>query len=158
MIDQAKWRRLVNRIARRLRLPADAEDHLQEAFIRVEQYRKKASVRSEEALLVRVAANLGRDDERRSRRLQDEPAETLLRNFLCDAPIQDEVLEARQRLERANAGLMRLSPRTREVFLLHRVDGLKHREIAARLGISTSAVEKHVAKAALHLAEWMEGW
>ena len=41
---------------------------------------------------------------------------------------------------------------------MHRVEGLKYREIAAELGITVSAVEKHVAKAALFLAAWVEGW
>ena len=41
---------------------------------------------------------------------------------------------------------------------MHRIDGLKYREIAERLGITVSAVEKHVAKAALFLACWVEGW
>jgi RNA polymerase sigma-70 factor (ECF subfamily) len=39
---------------------------------------------------------------------------------------------------------------------MHRIEGLKYREIAARFGITVSAVEKHVAKAALSLAECME--
>jgi RNA polymerase sigma-70 factor (ECF subfamily) len=35
---------------------------------------------------------------------------------------------------------------------------MKLREISARLGITQSAVEKHVAKAVLFLTEWTEGW
>ncbi len=37
---------------------------------------------------------------------------------------------------------------------MHRLDDMKYREIAERLGISQSAVEKHIAKAALFLTEW----
>jgi RNA polymerase sigma-70 factor (ECF subfamily) len=74
------------------------------------------------------------------------------------APLQDEVLAARRRLARVQEGLKRLTPRTREVFLMHRLDGLKYREVAERLGISQSAVEKHIAKAALFLTEWTEGF
>ena len=67
-------------------------------------------------------------------------------------------MAARVRLERVREGLSRLTPRTREIFLMHRLDEMKYREIAERLGISQSAVEKHIAKAALFLAEWAEGW
>jgi DNA-binding NarL/FixJ family response regulator len=49
------------------------------------------------------------------------------------------------------------SPRTREVFLMHRIEGLRCREIASRLGISQRSVEKHIARAALFLAEWTGG-
>lgn len=43
--------------------------------------------------------------------------------------------------------LVRLPERSREVFLLSRFDGLKNREIAEQLHISTTAVEKHIARA-----------
>lgn len=41
---------------------------------------------------------------------------------------------------------------------MHRIEEMKYREIAQALGISQSAVEKHIARAALFLAEWTEGW
>lgn len=41
----------------------------------------------------------------------------------------------------------RLPERSREVFALSRFEGLKNREIAERLGISQTAVEKHIARA-----------
>ncbi|MGH6781447.1 MAG: sigma-70 family RNA polymerase sigma factor, partial [Sphingomonadaceae bacterium] len=79
-------------------------------------------------------------------------------DFADSGPLQLEMLQLRQRLERVRLGLAELSPRTRQIFLMHRIDGLKYREIADELGITMSAVEKHIAKAALFLAEWTEGW
>jgi RNA polymerase sigma-70 factor (ECF subfamily) len=52
--------------------------------------------------------------------------------------------------------LEELSPRTREIFFLHRLEGLTCAEIAGRFKISSSAVEKHIARAALALAEERE--
>jgi RNA polymerase sigma factor (sigma-70 family) len=66
-------------------------------------------------------------------------------------------LAARERLQKVLAALESLGPRTREIFLLHRLDGLKYREIASQLGITVSAVEKHIAKASLFLVNWVEG-
>ena len=43
--------------------------------------------------------------------------------------------------------LNQLPDRSREIFLLSRVRGLKNREIAEKLQISTTAVEKHIARA-----------
>lgn len=40
-----------------------------------------------------------------------------------------------------------LPPRCKEVFVLSRYEGLKNREIAENLNISTTAVEKHISKA-----------
>jgi len=59
---------------------------------------------------------------------------------------------------RVKAGLEKLPPRTREILLMHRLNNLTYSEIASRLGISSSAVEKHIAKAAVFLAKWIEGW
>jgi DNA-directed RNA polymerase specialized sigma24 family protein len=42
--------------------------------------------------------------------------------------------------------------RTREIFFMHRLQGFSHAEIAARLNISKSAVEKHIASAVTILA------
>jgi RNA polymerase sigma factor (sigma-70 family) len=79
--------------------------------------------------------------------------------FLRDpGPLPDEELEIHERLARVRAGLNELSPRTREIFLMHRLDGLKYLEIADMLSISVSAVEKHVARAMKFLAEWTQGY
>ncbi len=43
--------------------------------------------------------------------------------------------------------LNQLSPRTRAAFMLVRFEGLSYKATAAQLGISVSAVEKHVTKA-----------
>jgi RNA polymerase sigma factor (sigma-70 family) len=52
-----------------------------------------------------------------------------------------------RRLEALDHALARLPPRTRAVFVLQRRDGFTLDEIGARLGISRSAVKKHLAKA-----------
>jgi RNA polymerase sigma factor (sigma-70 family) len=48
---------------------------------------------------------------------------------------------------RIRRSLQSLSKRTQEVFFLHRLEGFSYAEIARRLGVSVSAVEKHIASA-----------
>ena len=48
-----------------------------------------------------------------------------------------------------------LPPGAARVFKRHKLDGLSHGEVAAELGISRSAVEKHIAVALRHLRELM---
>ncbi len=157
--DRARWRNLLRRIASATGA-RDPEDLLQAAFIKLEEYRTRGPVENPNAFLVRVAINLAHDDRRKQavRRHIDcmDPESLAMRD---DRPLQDEVLAARTRLSRVREALDQLSPRTREVLLMHRVEELKYREIAQRLGVTVSAVEKHVAKAALFLAERMkEDW
>lgn len=63
----------------------------------------------------------------------------------------ERVLRGKEDLNAAIAALLSLPERTRTVFILRRLEGCKHRDIASRLGISVSAVEKHMVKAITHL-------
>ncbi|EQB08019.1 sigma-70 family RNA polymerase sigma factor [Novosphingobium lindaniclasticum] len=153
----ASWQQLQRQVARLTRRD-DAEDLLHSSYLRMAEKADRAVARPE-AFLVRSAVNQARDDFRRSRHPAAPQAMDLQTLQVCDrSPLQDEMLIARQRLARVKEGLDRLSPRSREIFLMHRLDGLKYREIAEHLGISMSAVEKHVAKAMQSLSEWTEGW
>ena len=52
---------------------------------------------------------------------------------------------------RLAAILDELSPRTREMFLLNRLEGLSYTQLATRYGVTVSAVEKQMMKAIAHL-------
>jgi len=108
-----------------------------------------------QAFLVRTAVNIAIDNYRRERFFAGIASD--VRNSET-APLQDEIVAARASLKRAEEGLSRLNPRTREILLMHRLENMKYRDIAKQLAISESAVEKHIAKGTLFLGKWMEGW
>ena len=151
------WGDLLRRVSRRTRNHADSEDLLHAAYLRLEQYRKSRPVENQTAFLVHTAANIGIDNYRRQK-LQEKCSLDEAMTYAAQEPLQDEVAIARARLKRVKEGLDKLQPRTREIFLMHRLDGMKYREIAEHFEISQSAVEKHIARAALFLTSWMEGW
>jgi RNA polymerase sigma factor (sigma-70 family) len=156
-MERPYWARLLKQVARRTRDQDDAEDLLHAAYIRLERYRTQHVVANPSAFLVRTAANIAIDIHRHEKFW--EPGDERRDGQCADnAPLQDEVIAARARLSRVKEGLAKLSPRTREIFLMHRLHGMKYREIAVHLGISQSAVEKHIAKAALFLTEWTQDW
>jgi RNA polymerase sigma factor (sigma-70 family) len=133
--------------------PEHAEDLVQEAVLRLHIYtREGGRVENQEAFLRRTAMNLAVDAHRHARldRYETSPVEDL--DLVDTNPSPDEVFVAEQRLNRMRDALDRGNPRTREVFFMHRLQGFSHAEIAARLGISVSAVEKHVASAVTLLA------
>lgn len=59
----------------------------------------------------------------------------------------DVVDPERDMLGRLEAAMRRLKPRTREIFLAKRLDGMNYAEIARRTGLSVRRLERHVAKA-----------
>jgi RNA polymerase sigma factor (sigma-70 family) len=60
------------------------------------------------------------------------------------------ILDGREELQAATMVLLQLPERTRTVFVLRRLEGQRFQDIAAKLGISVSAVEKHMVRA-IHL-------
>jgi RNA polymerase sigma-70 factor (ECF subfamily) len=156
-ILESNWLRLQRQIARMTRRD-DAEDLLHSSFVRMTEKTDRPVARPE-AFLLRSAINAARDDFRRAAHPATPQQLDLRSSQVFDqTPLQDETLIARQRLERVKEGLQQLPPRSREIFLMHRLDGLKYREIADTLGISMSAVEKHITRSVQFLAAWTDGW
>ncbi|MGC4076664.1 MAG: RNA polymerase sigma factor [Rubrivivax sp.] len=144
-------------LLRRGRTEHDADDLVQEAWMRLAHYQREQAVDNPEGFLMRAALNLS-IDAHRARACRGE--EVLLEDeVLVDAtPGAEAVLLAKERMARLGAGLGRLNDKTRAILLAHRVDGLSYQDIARQHGLSVSGVEKHIAKATLQLTRWMEGW
>jgi RNA polymerase sigma-70 factor (ECF subfamily) len=141
---------------RRGRSSHEAEDLVQEAWIRLACYEREHEIKEPEAFLMRTALNLSID----AHRLQASHGQEVLVEdvVLIDlSPTVEDVLLAKERMERLSFWLSRLTPKTRDIFMSHRIDGLTYREIAQREGLSISAVEGHVAKATMQLSSWMDG-
>lgn len=131
----------------------DAEDLVQEAFARF--YRAGHAVLEPDArpLLFVIARNLQTDRWKSAGRRRMQNAEDIHtldggpRAVVSDLPSADQHLIGRQNLAAAAAAIRALPKRTREAFLLHRFEDLTYRQIAGRLGVSVSMVEKHIAEA-----------
>jgi RNA polymerase sigma factor (sigma-70 family) len=126
----------------------DVGDLVQECFRRVLASRAYPRILAEQpgAYLFRTARHLlaerRRTDERRSAADHisfEEPD--------IAGPDPHAALEARDDMRRVAEALDRLKPRTRDIFLMHRFEGLGYEEIAAAKGMSVKGVEKQIAKA-----------
>lgn len=135
--------------------PQDADDVVQEAFVRLESYTRKQEIRSREAFLTTAAVNLGRDQARHRARVPVGDENFDLLSLADAAPLPEEQLLSQERLRRIASGLGRLEPQTRRCLLAKRLDGLTAAQIAERENLSVAAVEKRVARALLFLTQWM---
>lgn len=146
--------RLLKLLRRRGRSQEDAEDLIQEAFLRLTEYCRTREVRNEAGFLQRTVINLSIDRHRVDSRHPclgqsvEELAEVL--PILDPAPGPDEVLASEQRLDQVRTVLGAVSPRTRDIYLAHRA-GYSYEELAATFGVSTSTIEKSVARAVVAL-------
>jgi len=135
----------------------EAEDLVQEAWLRLVRYEERQPVEQPEAFLMRAALNLSIDVHRTA---VGRGEHVLLEEVLLidTTPSIEAVVLARERMTRLTLGVGRLTERTREIFIANRVDGLPPAEIAERYGLNVTTVHQHLAKATLRLTEWMEGW
>lgn len=143
---------------RRVKNRAEAEDLTQEAFTRLARHPDKPHGTGAQAYIFTVAANLLTDRARaRATRKADEH-QTLGALYERDEPRQlidertpERVLMAREALQNVMLALNELNERTRDIFVLSRLERMSYREISALYGISVSAVEKHIVKALAYL-------
>ena len=147
----------------RLRNQDEAEEVLQDAFVKFRQAQRDQDVANPEALLIKIAANLSIDRmrETKSRRAREKAWSDiyLSDDFGASASSSDAVqhraTEARAELDRVIQLLSSLSRPVRTAFILHRFKGLTHKEISEQMGLSRSTIEKHIMKAAERIMDEM---
>jgi len=121
-------------------------DAVQEAFARFSALSpgRRSTIVRPDAYLFRTGVNLLADWGRLAARASTLKSDPALQPV---SPDPTYVLESRDRLHRLEAAMHRLRPKTREIFLAHRLDGLSYAEIAERTGLSIKGVEKQMSKA-----------
>lgn len=148
---------LVRYFVRRGHAPDIAEDCTQEVFVRIAGA-KLETIENVEAYLFTVASSVAIDHGRKMRaRCSSE------HDSITDLAIEGRevsparVLEDKESLRRLDRILDELPPRTREIFLLNRLDGLSYTQLAVRYGLSIAAIEKQMSKALAHLRRRFNG-
>jgi RNA polymerase sigma-70 factor (ECF subfamily) len=130
----------------------EVEDLVQEVFCRLAAHGDTQRIENPEAYLFQAAANLLRDRARRDISRASAVSDYSLQKSADFEEISPErVLLGRERLAALQLALTELPERTRAIFMLQRFESFTYREIAARLGISVSLVEKHMMDAIKHL-------
>lgn len=144
----------------RLRSAAAAEDLVQDIYLRIQSVGPSSTVRDPTSYLYRLGSNLMLDRLRSQRRSaardhqwREAQGIKLGLEQVANEPQPDDVVASRQLLQQVVAVLEELPPQTRRVFRMHKFDGLSHAEVAAAVGISRSAVEKHCMAALKRLTE-----
>ena len=133
-------------LRRRLGCTEQAADLAQDTFVRLISGRRRAWGEEPRALLTHIAKGLVIDHWRRQD-VERAYLETLAHLPEAVAPSPEEQALILEALVRIDAMLARLPARTREVFLLAQLDGLRYQAIADRLGTSLISVKRHMRSA-----------
>lgn len=129
----------------------DAEDLLQDMFVKLESS-SLGPIAQPRAYLYQMANNLAHDKRRAASRRtnRNEAWIKLQHGGLSEtdpAPNAERIVLARDHLSRIEIALDNLPERTADIFKRFRIEGESQKTIASSLGISLSAVEKHLQRA-----------
>jgi RNA polymerase sigma-70 factor (ECF subfamily) len=149
----ARYREVLRRYFERRRLTgADADDAVQEVFAKLAQRANIVEIERIEAYIFEIAANVVTDHFRRSVSRRASAHDEYDDSLHAGEDFSPERLHlGKEALLRLMQALDELPERTRNIFILARLEHLTYPQISKRLGVSVSAVEKHMVKAIAHV-------
>jgi RNA polymerase sigma-70 factor (ECF subfamily) len=132
-----------------LRNPSDAEDAVQEAFLRVLRHRDTLDeVRDQRVWLIRIVWNIVLDRKRRAKtRPETDDVSELARVLPAKGLNAEQIASAAQHHAHVLACVDRLPAKERQVLMLSAFEELTSVEIASVLGITESSVRSRLFRA-----------
>ncbi len=132
---------------------ATVDDLVQDVFVRIAGRASGGKIDNPEAYIMRSAANVWRDFLRkRHTHAHTHHIEYEEGHHAQSGYSPEDVCEGQETIYQFIEALNDLPPRTRQIFMLCRYEGIKQKAVAKRLDISESYVSKHMLKAITYLA------
>ncbi|RKF21690.1 RNA polymerase sigma factor [Altericroceibacterium spongiae] len=128
---------------------SEVDDMVQTVALRIQSRGEASSaIENPERYIFQVARSVMIDQHRKNVSRQAARHETLEEwHHPVDEMSPDRIVESADALQHVMNALHCLPTRTRQAFVLHRFEHLSYGDIAAEMGISISAVEKHIMRA-----------
>lgn len=137
--------------------PNDAEDLVQEVFLRLQARADSGPVENVGGYLFKMARNVLVSRYREQHAFGGGNLEAWDEAFDgADELSPERILVGKQALERTMAAILGLPPRARAAFLFHRFDNMTYQTIAGRMGISKESVKELMQRAIDRLSEDLE--
>lgn len=136
---------------RRQGITDDAEDLVQEVFIRLAQAYARMHWENPDGYVFTIASHILTDHRRKGTTRRAGQHDELSEDLASPGETPERSLLNRDRLRQVVASLKTLHPNCYHSFILHRFENMPQGEIARRLGLSVSTIEKHIMTALHHL-------
>ncbi|HYG25946.1 MAG TPA: sigma-70 family RNA polymerase sigma factor [Caulobacteraceae bacterium] len=137
--------------------PNDADDLVQEVFLRLQARAEGDPVENVEGYLFKIARNVLISRIREQHAFGGGQVDQLDDDFVSlDDLSPERILIGKQALESALVAILGLPPRARAAFLFHRFDNMTYQAIAGRMGISKESVKELMQRAIDRLSEELE--
>lgn len=141
-------RPLLGYFSKRIRDKTEAEDLVQEVFVRLLQRNRDDPIKRVEQYLFQTAANVLTDrHRRRAVRGLDQAQELTEADLPLSEASPEDSLIGQETLQHFISVLNKLPERTRDIFVLRVLEGYKLHEISTQMNITERAVQKHMARA-----------
>ncbi|NKJ02937.1 sigma-70 family RNA polymerase sigma factor [Novosphingobium sp. SG707] len=125
----------------------EIDDIVQEAYARLIMLDSVAHITNPRAYFLQVARSLILQYLRRARVVPIDLASDIdAIDEAANEPLPDRQVQGQQELDRLMNAISTLPPRCQEVYRLRKIEGLSQRQVAERLMISESNVEKHLGR------------
>ena len=135
----------------------DVDDIIQETYTRLVAAESIAHIVDAKNYAFQIAGSVVIDHLRRMKVVPISSVPDLdCFDVVSDDPSPERQVIGRDELERLANMIARLPGKVRDVFVLRRVHDLSQREVAQRLGIAESTVEKHMSRGFLLMLEWFQ--
>lgn len=139
-------------LLRRVNAASDAAELAQEVYLRMLRVTDLSAIRSPEAYLFTIAANLVREHGAKQRAAGRgiDISDPSVQTQLAELPAFGQECDAEARAKRLKEVLAQLPAKCQAAVALHYWRGLSYEEVGTQLGVSSHMVKKHIQRALAH--------
>ncbi|NQY23473.1 MAG: RNA polymerase sigma factor [Campylobacteraceae bacterium] len=151
----AYYKELIYYVQRMVGDKDNAKDVVQEAYSRVIHVDNKTTISNKRAYLYKMVRNIVIDDVRKNKNIAKIAYEE--EQFVIPSNEQPDELTVQDNTQQVLMSIVQNLPtRSKQAFIFHILEGYSRKEIALKMGINISTVDKHITHATLKIKKELE--
>lgn len=162
-----RYRKMLAKVVAHIVKPSDIEDIVQETYVRIYQASKKGEIHHPKSFMLKTARNIALNHVTRADAMNhlaaapetgdeadEDPNDNLAALGMEESP--EIFVQAEEEFLIFCRAVRELPVQCRKAFVLRKVYGMSQQEIARRLELAESTVEKHIARGVVACSAYMK--